>query len=65
MKIIRSCRSFFKAGRSASLRLHIVSVDAAGQTVKFVVTIAGVRPATLDELVEGLLADGGSGIRMH
>jgi len=37
----------------------------AGQTVKFVVTIVGVRPATLDEIVEGMPADGGATPRMH
>jgi FKBP-type peptidyl-prolyl cis-trans isomerase SlyD len=38
----------------------------AGQTVKFVVTIVGVRPATLDEIANGMPADGGgSGPRMH
>ena len=47
-----------------------LTVDAnhplAGQTVKFVVTIVGVRPATLDEIANGLPADGGTGAsRLH
>jgi FKBP-type peptidyl-prolyl cis-trans isomerase SlyD len=38
----------------------------AGQTVKFVVTIVGVRPATLDEIANGMPADGGgSAPKMH
>jgi FKBP-type peptidyl-prolyl cis-trans isomerase SlyD len=38
----------------------------AGQTVKFVVTIVGVRPATLDEIVAGRPADdGGASLKMH
>jgi len=40
-----------------------VTIDAnhplAGQTVKFLVTIVGVRPATLDETANGIPADGG------
>lgn len=47
-----------------------LTVDAnhplAGQTVKFVVTIVAVRPATLDEIANGMPADGGgSAPRMH
>lgn len=47
-----------------------LTVDAnhplAGQTVKFVVTIVGVRPATLDEMANGMPADGtGASPRMH
>ena len=37
----------------------------AGQTVKFVVTIVGMRPATLDEIASGMPADGGISPRMH
>jgi FKBP-type peptidyl-prolyl cis-trans isomerase SlyD len=48
-----------------------LTVDAnhplAGQTVKFIVTIVGVRPATLDEIANGIPADGGDGgaSRLH
>ncbi len=47
-----------------------LTVDAnhplAGQTAKFVVTIVGVRPATLDEIANGIPADGGAGAsRLH
>ena len=48
-----------------------LTVDAnhplAGQTVKFVVTIVAVRPATLDEIANGIPADGGDGgaSRLH
>jgi len=37
----------------------------AGQTVNFIVTIVGVRPATLEEIVNGMPADGGATPRMH
>jgi FKBP-type peptidyl-prolyl cis-trans isomerase SlyD len=38
----------------------------AGQTVKFVVSIVGVRPATLDEIANGMPTDGGgSAPRKH
>ncbi len=37
----------------------------AGQTVKFVVTIVGVRPATPDEITSGIPADGGTAPRVH
>lgn len=47
-----------------------LTVDAnhplAGQTARFVVTIVGVRPATLDEIANGLPADGGANSpRLH
>jgi FKBP-type peptidyl-prolyl cis-trans isomerase SlyD len=47
-----------------------LTVDAnhplAGQTVKFVVTVVSVRPATLDEIANGIPADGGAGSpRIH
>ncbi|OGA47581.1 MAG: peptidylprolyl isomerase [Betaproteobacteria bacterium RIFCSPLOWO2_12_FULL_62_58] len=47
-----------------------LTVDAnhplAGQTVRFVVNIVGLRPATLDEIANGMPADGGgTGLRMH
>ncbi len=37
----------------------------AGQPVKFVVTIVGVRPATLEEIANGMPADGGATPRLH
>jgi FKBP-type peptidyl-prolyl cis-trans isomerase 2 len=37
----------------------------AGQTVKFAITIAGMRPATLEEIANGMPADGGASPRMH
>lgn len=47
-----------------------LTVDAnhplAGQTARFVVTIVGVRPATLDEIANGVPADsGGDSPRLH
>lgn len=47
-----------------------LTVDAnhplAGQTVKFVVTIVAERPASLDEIANGMPADGGGqSPRMH
>lgn len=47
-----------------------LTVDAnhplAGQTARFVVTIVGVRPATVDEIANGIPADGGANSpRMH
>ncbi len=47
-----------------------LTVDAnhplAGQTTRFVVTIVPVRPATLDEIANGIPADGGANNpRMH
>jgi FKBP-type peptidyl-prolyl cis-trans isomerase SlyD len=47
-----------------------LTVDAnhplAGQTVKFFVTIVALRPATLDEIANGIPADGGGNSpRMH
>ena len=47
-----------------------LTVDAnhplAGQTVKFYVTIVAVRPATLDEIANGVPADGGANSpRLH
>ncbi|MBI4194928.1 MAG: FKBP-type peptidyl-prolyl cis-trans isomerase [Betaproteobacteria bacterium] len=45
-----------------------LTVDAnhplAGQTVKFVVSIVAIRPATLDEIANGMPADAG-GTRLH
>lgn len=42
-----------------------LTVDAnhplAGQTVRFVVTVAGLRPATLDEIANGMPADSSGG----
>lgn len=37
----------------------------AGQTVKFVVNIVGMRPATLEEIASGMLADSGASPRLH
>jgi FKBP-type peptidyl-prolyl cis-trans isomerase SlyD len=37
----------------------------AGQTVKFVVTIVGVRPATPEEIANGMPAGSGASPRMH
>jgi FKBP-type peptidyl-prolyl cis-trans isomerase SlyD len=37
----------------------------AGQTVKFVVTVVGLRPATLEEIANGMPADSGASPRMH
>jgi FKBP-type peptidyl-prolyl cis-trans isomerase SlyD len=37
----------------------------AGQTVKFVVTIVGMRPATLEEIANGMPAGSGASPRMH
>jgi FKBP-type peptidyl-prolyl cis-trans isomerase SlyD len=37
----------------------------AGQTVKFVVTIVGMRPATLEEIANGMPADSDASPRMH
>lgn len=46
-----------------------LTVDAnhplAGQTVKFVVTIVGMRPATLEEIANGMPADSSDAPRMH
>lgn len=37
----------------------------AGQTVKFVVAVVALRPATLDEIANGMPADGGATPRLH
>ena len=37
----------------------------AGQTVKFIVTVVALRPATLDEIANGLPADGSAAARLH
>ncbi len=47
-----------------------VTIDAnhplAGQTAKFLVTIVGIRPATLDEIANGIPADSsGDSPRLH
>ena len=67
----------FENGRGEQMLFRVtrikegrLTVDAnhplAGQTVKFVVNIAGLRPATLDEIANGMPADaGGTGLRMH
>lgn len=57
----------FRVTRIADGKL---TVDAnhplAGQTAKFVVTIVGLRPATLDEVANGMPADGGgNSLRIH
>jgi FKBP-type peptidyl-prolyl cis-trans isomerase SlyD len=63
----RGEQMLFRVTRIADGKL---TVDAnhplAGQTVRFVVTIVAVRPATLDEIANGAPADsGGAGPRMH
>lgn len=63
----RGEQMMFRVTRIENGRL---TVDAnhplAGQTVKFVVTIVALRPATLDEIANGMPADGGgSSPRMH
>lgn len=62
----RGERMTFRVTRIADGRL---TVDAnhplAGQTVRFRVTVVAVRPATLDEIANGMPADGGGSPLMH
>jgi FKBP-type peptidyl-prolyl cis-trans isomerase SlyD len=67
----------FRNERGEEMQLRVTRIEngkltvdgnhpLAGQTVKFVVTIVGLRPATLDEIVEGRPADGGGASpRLH
>lgn len=67
----------FENGRGEQMLFRVtrigegrLTVDAnhplAGQTVKFVGNIVGLRPATLDEIANGMPADrGGTVLRMH
>ena len=63
----RSEEMLFRVTRIADGKL---AVDAnhprAVQAVKFVVTIVGLRPATLDEVANGMPADGGgNSLHLH
>ena len=62
----RGERMTFQVTRIADGRL---TVDAnhplAGQTVRFRVTVVAVRPATLDEIANGVPDDGGGSPLMH
>ena len=56
----------FRVTRIADGKLTVDANHPAGQTVKFVVTIVAVRPASLDEIANGMPADGGGqSPRMH
>lgn len=56
----------FRVTRIENGRLTIdANHPLAGQTVKFVVNVVAVRPATLDEIANGVPADGGAGPRLH
>lgn len=56
----------FRVTRIADGKLTIdANHPLAGQTVKFLVTIVGMRPATLDEIANGIPADSGGSPRLH
>lgn len=65
----------FENERGVEMQLRVTRIEngkltvdgnhpLAGQTVKFVVTIVGVRPATLEEIANGMPADAGAP-RLH
>lgn len=62
----RGEQMLFRVTRIADGKLTIdANHPLAGQTVKFLVTIVAVRPATLDEVANGVPADGDGSPRLH
>lgn len=62
----RGERMTFRVTRIAGGKLTVDgNHPLAGQTVRFVVTVVGVRPATLDEIANGMPADAGGSPRLH
>lgn len=71
------CEVMFENERGEQMLFRVTRIDdgrltvdanhpLAGHTVKFVVNVVAVRPATLDEIANGVPADGGgASSRMH